>query len=253
MSIETWGDKPESQISARLVLEAIADLITSHEADPDAHLEVGESLQSHKASEIIDHLASSVLRDKLEFDRYSIDCDFQTVDEWLFFGGCAIERINELQIFSSGSIGDIGYSLLTTGDAFQDITSFAKSPNWQVRAYFEQASNFIARLGMFDEDYVSGIGFKISVGNLYAVWFDEDDVEQTEEILSISATTPYLLRFNYDYATSTLKFYVNGALVHTVIVEPATNVTHYGYFSLEDVSTIGHLYYISNFHYDSDN
>ena len=40
-------------------------LIVEHNNDEASHLEVGQSLQSHKASEIIDHLASSIIADKL--------------------------------------------------------------------------------------------------------------------------------------------------------------------------------------------
>jgi hypothetical protein len=64
--METWGDKPKSQVDNSLIDDAIAAAIAAHKADPDAHLEVGESLQSHKASEVIDHLARSIVSDKLE-------------------------------------------------------------------------------------------------------------------------------------------------------------------------------------------
>jgi hypothetical protein len=68
MTIDTWGDKPKSQVDNSTVDEEIDLKIDEHLADPDAHLEIGESLQSHKASEIIDHLAESVLNDKLQPD-----------------------------------------------------------------------------------------------------------------------------------------------------------------------------------------
>ena len=66
MAIDTWGDKPKSQIDASTVDEEIDAKIDDHLADPDAHLEVGQSLQSHKASEIIDHLAKSIVEDKID-------------------------------------------------------------------------------------------------------------------------------------------------------------------------------------------
>lgn len=64
--IVVWENLPKSQSDAATILEAVAAAIDAHNADADAHLDVGGSLQSHKASEIIDHLALSIVADKLE-------------------------------------------------------------------------------------------------------------------------------------------------------------------------------------------
>lgn len=62
--MDTWGTTPKSQTDNETVEGAINRLIAAHEADPDAHLGMGESLQSHRASEIIDHEARSIVADK---------------------------------------------------------------------------------------------------------------------------------------------------------------------------------------------
>ena len=62
---ETWGNLPKSQISAEQIEAAVNRLIQNHEDDPDAHIEAGESLQSHKASAIIDHVVNSIIEDKI--------------------------------------------------------------------------------------------------------------------------------------------------------------------------------------------
>ena len=61
----TWGNLFKSQISAEKIEEAINRMIQDHENDPDSHLEIGESLYSHKASEIIDHIVNSIIADKI--------------------------------------------------------------------------------------------------------------------------------------------------------------------------------------------
>jgi hypothetical protein len=61
-----WGNLYKSQISAEKIEEAILRMIQDHEDDPDAHLEEGESLYSHKASEIIDHIIQSIVSDKIK-------------------------------------------------------------------------------------------------------------------------------------------------------------------------------------------
>lgn len=67
-----WGALPKTQTDATTIDDAIAAAIAVHNADPDAHLEAGGSLQSHKASEIIDHEALSVVADKLVDDQLSL-------------------------------------------------------------------------------------------------------------------------------------------------------------------------------------
>lgn len=65
MAQNIWGILAESLLSNKTIREAIADMIADHEADPTAHLSETGSLQSHKASEIIDHEALSIVSDKI--------------------------------------------------------------------------------------------------------------------------------------------------------------------------------------------
>lgn len=66
MSDPIWGQLAKGVADPEKIEEAIARIVAEHEADPIAHLSTNGSLQSHKASEIIDHLAESILNDKLE-------------------------------------------------------------------------------------------------------------------------------------------------------------------------------------------
>lgn len=59
-----WSTLPRATDDNETIEEAIARLIADHEADPTAHLGEGESLSEHKGSEVIDHLAGSVVVDK---------------------------------------------------------------------------------------------------------------------------------------------------------------------------------------------
>lgn len=61
-----WGDMGRTTTDPTTVDEAISEAIDAHLADPDAHLDSTGSLQSHRASEIIDHLAESVVNDKIK-------------------------------------------------------------------------------------------------------------------------------------------------------------------------------------------
>lgn len=249
---ENWGDLAKSQVDAETIEEAINRLIQAHKDDPDAHLEVGQSLQSHKASEIIDHLANSIVRDKLEFDRYTIDCDFQSIDYWDGNGRFFAETVNEMYLLPVAGIGNYSFTYLSPGDAFQTQANWNKSPNCQLRMYFEDVSKVDSRFFFFDEDITSGIGFKVVNSVLFACWFDEDEVEQSEEILTITDFTAYIFRVYYDFPTSTAYFYVNGALVHSVVVVPVLdNSFYFSIYTFNNSASAEHVY-ISNFHFDAD-
>lgn len=65
MSVQTWGSLPKTQDNAQTVDQQIDAKIADHEADPSAHLGEDEALTSHRASEIIDHVAKSIVNDKI--------------------------------------------------------------------------------------------------------------------------------------------------------------------------------------------
>lgn len=70
MVLPLWGLLQKSQDNAQTIDEAIAAAILAHEADPEAHLGEGESLQAHKHDPIIDHPAQSVVLDKTPYQNY---------------------------------------------------------------------------------------------------------------------------------------------------------------------------------------
>jgi len=66
MSIPVWGLLEKSQTDPETIEEAINRLILAHNEDEEAHLGSGQSLQSNKASEIIDHIDASIIYNKIK-------------------------------------------------------------------------------------------------------------------------------------------------------------------------------------------
>lgn len=60
-----WGNLVRANNDDTLIDQAIDEAITAHNDDVEAHLGPDQSLQSHRASEIIDHVAESVVNDKI--------------------------------------------------------------------------------------------------------------------------------------------------------------------------------------------
>jgi len=65
MSNFIWGNLTRTTADPTLIDGAISQAISAHNDDPDAHLGDTQSLQSHRGAEIIDHLAESVVNDKV--------------------------------------------------------------------------------------------------------------------------------------------------------------------------------------------
>lgn len=85
----TWENLPKSQADNTKIGDDTAAQIAAHNDDPDAHLGPNQALESHRAAVIIDHLAGSVVNDKLRVNarRYTaiVDPNSETdfSDPWL--------------------------------------------------------------------------------------------------------------------------------------------------------------------------
>lgn len=60
-----WSNLAKAVNDATTIDEALATAVQAHDDDPNAHLEAGQALTTHRAAEIIDHLAESVVNDKI--------------------------------------------------------------------------------------------------------------------------------------------------------------------------------------------
>ena len=61
-----WGNMAKDLNSNQTIPQAIAEAVTVHNDDPDAHIGPTRALESHRAAEIIDHRAESVVNDKIK-------------------------------------------------------------------------------------------------------------------------------------------------------------------------------------------
>ena len=82
MSEVTWGLLAKSLEDPETIEEAIDRIVAAHNDDESAHLEAGQSLQSHKASEIIDHAVASIVADKISGTEGLIFHSFESLDNY---------------------------------------------------------------------------------------------------------------------------------------------------------------------------
>lgn len=252
MSIDTWGDKPKSQTDNTLIDDEIDALIQAHKDDPDAHLETGQSLQSHKASEIIDHLARSVVRDKLSFDRFTIDEHFSTIDAWQKSATVSLNTLGQVNIQTLSVTNNVQYLYANPGDAMPDGGSAYAFPTWLARVKLGQITNQLAYFGQFDLDIPFGVGFKVSNGSLYAFYINSGDVEQTISIAGITLDDTW---HNYRFeitAGYNISWYIDDVLVASVVGVTLEISQMFAYFYLKTTANVSKIMYVQVFHYDED-
>ena len=252
MSDPNWGMLSKAQDDAETVEEAIARLIAVHESDEEAHLGTGDSLQSHKAAEIIDHLAKSVLRDKLNFHYFTIDTIFESIDAWTFSGNYVLNGLNALEIYTAASLNSVSYGYLATIDNQQDQAAYENNPNFEVRAYFPDIDEIISYIGPIGEAGVDGFGFKQVDNKLYAYYADDSGVEQLEEIYTLTGNDNLFLRCSYDYATKTHYWYINAVLEYSEVYDHSVNPGAYVMFYVKTTDTSAKSIWLGNLHYDAE-
>ena len=115
MANPVWGQLQRALDDPETIQDAIDAAIAVHETDPTAHLGDGESLQTHKSDEVIDHPAESIATDKYAegsvhslariYDKFEVLTTFESLDKW--------ESGGDTGYSFAGTIGCVG---LRTGN-----------------------------------------------------------------------------------------------------------------------------------------
>jgi len=241
MAIDVWGLLAKSLVDGETIEEAIARLIAAHEADESAHLGTGESLQSHKASEIIDHLAASIISDKLaddsvvpmaivpgiKKDYFQYDTQFETIDSW------SIDKDALGSSVSLASIGDVYFFIKQLATAYLGFYSFVgesqshmqtSKPTVDILLKISDRTNNDVEFGLNvwpDGDLVYGQGWfwDQSANKIYAEWY-EDSTKYTQELTYTMDGYYHVYRTESD--STSMRWYIDGVLKHTETTHPST-------------------------------
>lgn len=224
MALPLWGELEKAQDDDQSIVAYVAQAIAEHEADPEAHLGAGESLEMHKSEDVIDHPPGCILPDKISFSDISFDTTFESLSgfaissgvtntSWpgvifdIFDGGGDVRtlRANVLGIINSG---DIEFDVLM--DTYFSIDS--------------EDSNEIIHIGLTDTaNSVRYLGFKIDGGEVYGYARYGGTTYYTDSLYTISGTELVFVRVYYDYGADVIRFYVNGVELGTI--EPSSAVS----------------------------
>ena len=221
MSLTVWGNLEKSQIDPEKIEEAVARLIQAHEDDANAHIEIGESLYSHKASEIIDHIIASIIADKikdfevplskLNSDKYCLFPSFESLDAWQVLGtGTTSLELGYLFFYTQNVINTY-VSIHTNNDELPGNFG-EKNPSIEmnVRLWSTTSQKVYFGAGGYGIEF---IGFKVMNGTLYACNAIGGS-EYITEITGVDLTVLHTYRAVYTSGEK-IEFYVDGVLKHT--------------------------------------
>jgi hypothetical protein len=230
MATTIWGLLKESLTSSKLIREAIADMIADHDNDPASHLGETGSLQSHKASEIIDHLAASVVSDKLQawingtflgsFSRNDFHWTtiFESIDGYdnsdpdyvtVGYTGVRIQTSTALN----------NYQFLQREIYLNPVIDWSRPMKLSIGVQFVDTTHQNVWLGVGDctaslpNPTIRHIGFKVIDGTIYGT-VANGTTETTLNLGSVSAMAKTVFAFDFD--GSVITFYIDGVNKGTI-------------------------------------
>lgn len=209
--MDTWGMLPKSQTDSETIEQAITRLISEHNDDPTAHVSPGQSLDNHRLSDVIDHLAGSILADKITPRQLWFEYNLNTIDDWS--GDKTRWFLSSPGIQVSTPSGNTSYFDLYTSpyDAF-DIFDWSKNPYFEALVYVNPQNN---RVRIFNWGGAIGdnvLGFRYESNKLYAECVI-NGTSHSSEIVGAVVSGLKNYRAYVDPATSHVKYEIDGVLV----------------------------------------
>lgn len=231
-----WGLLSKNAIDPETVEQAIARLITAHNASGVAHQGAGQSLEAHKAANTIDHPIKSVGVNKLEqnfFNKIVVAASLQSLDSFSVLSAETELGLSGVWINTSNVLNNQAY--FAAKYALDLALYFNQDPILDVAIRFRLGINHDIYFGIGDHSLLNPgpfVGFKINNGLLKAYIVNSAGANET------SVTIPGIIVTNFNnYHIEYVhgvggKFYINNTLV--AIINNVGPDGHFGYpFDLE--------------------
>ena len=218
MSTEVWGVMPKSQDDPESVEDAINRLISDHEADPEAHLGAGESLETHRQDDILDHPPGSILPDKVganvgidgrgALNQYTLEVDVGTTGT---FGDLRWSASLAAQVAYEAHLNVYFSTVYLEYDDFLDMSFYLNIGGVHIAE-----GNFSLTL---DSDLGDNEGFRIrkDATTIYLDALDGTGTPIDSVVLSSGSFGSRRMRFVYDIVEQKAYAYMNGVLMMTVV------------------------------------
>jgi len=236
MANPTWGMLAKSATDNETIEQAIARLILAHETDAESHLGPDESLQSHKAAEIIDHLAGSIIQDKIG----NLEVTPDKINRNILYAEYSLESIDGFNKIAEGAGASVALEsvgkVATTPGSTNGNRAVMNLDNSSIPAYTEKDPFF--QVWVSDSgDEVSDIGvsfgmespFDTANGGFGIEWIRADNktygfyntyysAAWHRERVELKTGAPYgeIWRAEWYHTEKVIKFYIGQSLIATV-------------------------------------
>jgi len=214
--LENWGLMTKAQDESTTIDEAIASAISAHEADPESHMGVDESIENHRNNETVDHPAGSVLADKSTMSEMEFTTTFDNLDLFPTVG--TVTQLWPGVSIKTGGTSTPHTSKLTV-DGENNLLNFDTSLEFlaQFVAYVDQETDEHARFlygGAMGSGNYCGVGLKVDSDT--AQFFAGKADSSVVNYLAWPTFEPYVtyvIRIHNVPAEEVIRIYINGELL----------------------------------------
>jgi stage V sporulation protein SpoVS len=235
MPLPNWGNLEKSLTDPEKIEEAIARMIREHNEDETAHLGPGQSLQSHKASEIIDHLALSIVADKIKdlqvttkkinINSLYSQIQLESLDAWIktLTGTGASANLDGVGVVSLVPGNEAGsLAILSTINPL--IAAYSeKDPFIQILVADggDEVCDIALSYGMENpfnnNQYGFGIEYSVADNKVYGFYNNYYNGAWHRVRVELETGAPYnkIWRAEFYHTEKVIKFYINNNLIET--------------------------------------
>ena len=220
----TWYLLGRTVDDTQSIDEGIDAKLLTHNLDPSAHGQSGETVYEHRNDTDLDHLDGSIDFRKLAADKFLVMTQFVSLDGW-DLSGLATDGIFGGRLYTTASADNESFLWFETVTSSIKV-NYSKTPFFQTSIVLGSITSQNICFGCgteynnMDRD---SFGFYIVNGTLYARWTGSA-AEHTSEITGITLTDANVYRAFFDTQAQELYFYVNNVLEYTATTDlPSTS------------------------------
>ncbi len=215
-----WGLLQKSAVDNSTIEDVINALILAHNNDPTAHLGDGQSLQSHKASVIIDHLIGSVVADKKTMTQLFFQTQFENPSVFYTYHSPTFKFPGfALAVSATGNTNSCAVDL--DGEPTSLQFNFSKDFLFQFSFFMLETpfGHFQGQMG-YAEDISHRTGVGLTIDNATAKFYVANK-DGTHLIYlawpSFSPDNYYIVRMQFSSTTGLVSVYIDGDLLGTLV------------------------------------
>ena len=174
MPVICWGPLAKSAQDSTTIPEYIAGKISEHNADPSAHGLDSYAIYNHRVADVLDHADNSVILQKLLFNRFIIQTQFETIDSWSKYGNIWLQGISQVEIAAYSPSYIRSQMAIVADDANDEGANIDHSPEFQTTVKFSDNGPGVSYFVSGDVEGGTFWGFMFADGQLNAVHTSED-------------------------------------------------------------------------------